>query len=585
MKYKGNKSNKTMRRSQMKFKTRIIGTILALILLSAITAIEVTSYIVNIQIAKDFEENNESTAIMCYEYLNLKYEGDWSLVDGKLYKGETCLNDNYEVVDELKEKTGHSITIFAGDTRVTTNVEENGQRIVGTKASSKIVETVLHKGEVFKGITTVAKEELETVYMPIKDANNETIGMFFIGTTRVTMTQEELFQTLMIINVLCLCCIGIIVWTSIYLNRILKTIKSNVQQLDNMSQKDFTTKIDKKLLKRKDEFGLISSAAATMQKIVGNTVTQIRQSSDDMNLSIVESSYATESLSESMVTISALTQDLASNFEETAASTEEINAAVYEVQEAVRTVAKKVKDSEIQAKQSEEKSLEVKNSAKKSMDETIAMIQDNREMVISAIEQSKSIEKISKLSDTILDIASETNLLSLNATIEAARAGENGRSFAIVANQIKRLSESSQNAVTEIQLVVKEVTESVEHLATTTKQILDFIDRKVTPDYEILESTGEEYYQSTMYFTQVLSDISQTSDRLLNHVNAITSSISEVTKATTANSAGVTELATSLEEIDQAADSLAQVMKHTKLISDQLEELSETFKTVDTVEE
>lgn len=74
-----------------------------------------------------------------------------------------------------------------------------------------------------------------------------------------------------------------------------------------------------------------------------------------------------------------------------------------------------------------------------------------------AIENARAVERISILSDAILEIASRTNLLSLNATIEAAQAGEAGRGFAVVAEEIRNLAENSRKTASEIQKVTQQV--------------------------------------------------------------------------------------------------------------------------------
>lgn len=64
-------------------------------------------------------------------YIDDVMSGDWQVKNNKLYKGQTQINGNENIVDLLGEKTGDTITIFQGDTRVATNVMKNGERAVG----------------------------------------------------------------------------------------------------------------------------------------------------------------------------------------------------------------------------------------------------------------------------------------------------------------------------------------------------------------------------------------------------------------------------------------------------------------------
>ncbi len=69
------------------------------------------------------------------------YPGDWSIIDDKLYKGDVVINDNIEIIDEITNGADILVTIFQGDTRITTNVSDaNGQRQVGTQASQTVVQ-------------------------------------------------------------------------------------------------------------------------------------------------------------------------------------------------------------------------------------------------------------------------------------------------------------------------------------------------------------------------------------------------------------------------------------------------------------
>ena len=82
------------------------------------------------------------------------------MIDGKLYKGDVLMEENYEVVDRIGKLTGDTVTIFKGDTRISTNVMKDNQRQVGTQVSEQLAVAVLKRGETYIGRANVV-ENLE----------------------------------------------------------------------------------------------------------------------------------------------------------------------------------------------------------------------------------------------------------------------------------------------------------------------------------------------------------------------------------------------------------------------------------------
>ena len=118
------------------------------------------------------------------------------------------------------------------------------------------------------------------------------------------------------------------------------------------------------------------------------------------------------------------------------------------------------------------------NMMKKSLDskeKANTMYKNTNENLIKSIEESKDVEQIQILSESILDIIGQTSLLALNASIEANRAGEAGKGFAVVAEEIKNLSEDSAQAVDKIKEVCNRVVESVHNLSNNSLNLLKFI--------------------------------------------------------------------------------------------------------------
>src|SRR5690606_24853179 len=96
-------------------------------------------------------EKAKADLTLSYKYIDIKYPGEWEIKDNQLYKGKTLMNGNDQVVDEIGEDTGDTVTIFQGDTRISTNVLKDGKRAIGTQVSEQVSNTVLKKGENFYG--------------------------------------------------------------------------------------------------------------------------------------------------------------------------------------------------------------------------------------------------------------------------------------------------------------------------------------------------------------------------------------------------------------------------------------------------
>jgi methyl-accepting chemotaxis protein len=122
-----------------------------------------------------------NTAKLTMQILDQTVPGDWSIQNGTLYKGDTLINGNTDIVDEIGSTTGYYCTIFQDNVRVTTNIEKDGQRIIGTTASDEVTASVINQKQTYLGTAMVLDTECITCYMPISDVHGTVIGMFFVG--------------------------------------------------------------------------------------------------------------------------------------------------------------------------------------------------------------------------------------------------------------------------------------------------------------------------------------------------------------------------------------------------------------------
>jgi hypothetical protein len=122
---------------------------------------------------------------------NERHPGEWSVRDGKLYKGDAQINDNFATVDQIGTLTGDTVTLFQGTTPVATNVKSAaGKRDMGTRADENIIGGVLKKGGTTIEQADVAGARNETGYEPLRNSKGEVIGIFCVGVPLAPYSQR-----------------------------------------------------------------------------------------------------------------------------------------------------------------------------------------------------------------------------------------------------------------------------------------------------------------------------------------------------------------------------------------------------------
>lgn len=173
----------------MKLKTR--GKLLVLIILSIL----LFSIVINVVIYFQFNSyiTNRELKIkseLTLQLINEKYSGDWKNENGKLYKGNKLINDDFEIVDMIKKSADVECTVFFKETRVSTTIIKNGDRVTGTKADDMVLKKVLSGDNEYVGSVNILDTPYKTIYLPIKSVDGSTIGMFFIGIQQQMINNE-----------------------------------------------------------------------------------------------------------------------------------------------------------------------------------------------------------------------------------------------------------------------------------------------------------------------------------------------------------------------------------------------------------
>ena len=363
---------------------------------------------------------------------------------------------------------------------------------------------------------------------------------------------------------------------------ILKTIVTSLKSMqtffEEISKGNLAVQMESKVLKGKDEFARLAKDAVDMKDALKNLVAQTINNSSDINGSVTEVNSSVSRLTSELESISATTEELAASMEETSASAQLVQESSGRIRKSCVDMVDKAADG---SKESEEIISRV-NGIKDHLNDILKHTENVKGEISGKIEQALKditvVEKITDLTSAIMEISSQTNLLSLNASIEAARAGEAGRGFAVVATEIGSLANQSQQTVGEIQKITESVMTAVHNLSDSANAILEFVQKDVTEDLQLFSETTNDYIKDTGYYNNMIAEVKAVADELLGALENITESINAVSKAAEEGAEGTTDIATRNTQINQYSQSVLEKVDKTKNVADTLNQEVSVFK-------
>ncbi|CAI9388976.1 methyl-accepting chemotaxis protein [Niallia sp. MER TA 168] len=343
---------------------------------------------------------------------------------------------------------------------------------------------------------------------------------------------------------------------------IVNPIKRLKTLMERGGQGDFS---ERSSYKGKDEIGSLSDSYNRMAEgmkglieMLSETSHHLASSSEQLSSSSEESSKASEHISETI-------QELAEGSETQMRLMESSSADIRNVNETTGLITVRAKKVAETAEQTAEVSLE---GAKRISEVTTQMKSINNNMVTLAESIATLESRINQISDitmVISDISSQTNLLALNAAIEAARAGEQGKGFAVVADEVRKLAEQTAGSAEQITSLISQIQTDSKNTSLSMTTAANEVDAGIG----IVRDAGDSFMKiekSINELVTLVEEVSESLDHLKEHTNTINYSILEVNSmaseaaASTENVSSATEeQVASMQEIAASSTSLAQL--------------------------
>ena len=565
----------------MNIKKKILMIAIGPVLMLGVISIFFISTQVRKAVTSEIEEALKGTAAATLAAYD-QNAGDYiQSTNGDIWKGSYNISKSESLVDKIKSNSGMDVTFFYGDERIMTSAKDaNGDRVLGSRAGDKIVEKVLKGGEEYFSSAVSIEGELNYGYfMPVHQNNsdNQIIGMIFVGTNLkekeavVKRILSSICSSVIVVMLICIA-VGIRLAGSISRN-----IKTSIQMVGRLAEGNLDVWVDDKLLKKKDEIGELSRVTITLRDTMRSTIKEIT----DNAKALLEASQllgtAADNTNGTMKDVRTAVSQVVDNSQLQAENSQSTS-------EQMKIMGDNITETSNEAELLSGNAASMQSSSEKASKTLLSLRQINEDVkkIIGEVQEqtnrtNESVKKIQAATTFINSIAEDTGLLSLNASIEAARAGDSGRGFAVVAEQIKNLSEQSNESSKEIEVTAEVLRADSEKAVQAMQQMQEIIASQSESMQETQQVVAEviEEIASSM---KSIAQIKESSGRLEGARNEVLQAVEHLSEISAEN---LDSTKSTYEQTEIVADTFKQVYNSAdelKTIADKLVKSIEYFK-------
>lgn len=545
---------------------------MSMLILFGIIPLAVTTIIINIFACRNLKNQLIAST---YESLQIACDGanDYYAIDWVGW--DEYSDDDAEYIDSLQDMN-IEMTVFKGDTRFLTSVrDDKGERIEGTKAGDDVVTEVLKNGNTyFVPDAVIDGKEYYACYTPVK-LNGEIVGMMFAGEEKEYIA-AEVNAAIITLTAVAISVAMIFIVIIILIARVIKKpLKQVADELDIIAEGNIGH--DFEIHSTIAETISIIAAAKQVQDNLKVIVGETKSTSGDLAGEIKNVDETAEDLSENAEQINTAMEELALAATSMADNVQSVNVDILSMGDNIGMISQNVES----LRDSSGMISSVSDTAMKYMNEVMENSTKSVQAAENISEQinltNGSISKINETVKFIQSIAGQTQMLSLNASIEAARVGEAGKGFAVVADNIRQLSEQSNEGANAIKELAAEI------MAQSDKSVVlvDEIRKLIIQEQEKVSETQDRFNELSQQIENSISQIGEIADKtgvLDQNKLSITSSVQDLSAISEENAANNEEVTANLQTMVTHIQTVTDNTKEMNQKAQKLEDIIAKFR-------